>query len=188
MALSDRDLRKVINTKENSFEFSGKPSVNNMIEGQYAVEKKSNSNLAFYRKKFGKLWKSYMSSDGNQIVDKDLNVSGKVNSKITAHNLVFTKGPELTISSGAITITHSFHQIDTEGDASSDNLDRINGGVNGQILILKPASGSKTVVIRSDENNIYTSGDSSFSMDTTNDTSILLKDGGYWFQILNVSI
>ena len=66
----DRDTRKLFNTKENSFEFNGAPSISNMVDGQTAIQKKSNSQLALYKKKFGKLWKSYMTSDGNQIVDK----------------------------------------------------------------------------------------------------------------------
>ena len=108
-----------------------------MVDGQTAIQKKSNSQLAIYRKKFGKLWKSYMSSDGNQYVDKNLNVNGRTKSLITAKDLIFEEGPELTIDTGTITITHSFHTVDTESDASSDNLDQILGGRNGQILILK---------------------------------------------------
>ena len=72
MPLTDRDLRKLINTKQGSVEFQGKPSINGMVDGQVAIEKKSNSQLALYRKKYGKLWKTYMSSDGNQYVDKTL--------------------------------------------------------------------------------------------------------------------
>lgn len=68
----NRDTRRLQNTKQPSLEFTGKPSLNNMLEGQFAVEKQSNSQLAIYRKKFGQLWKSYMSSNGNQIVDKTL--------------------------------------------------------------------------------------------------------------------
>ena len=72
MPLTDRDLRKLINTKQSSIEFQGKPSINGMVDGQVAIEKKSNSQLALYRKKYGKLWKTYMSSDGNQYVDRTL--------------------------------------------------------------------------------------------------------------------
>ena len=72
MALTDRDMRKLSNTKQNSVEFQGKPSVHGMLDGQIAIEKQSNSQLALYRKKYGKLWKSYMSNDGNQYVDKTL--------------------------------------------------------------------------------------------------------------------
>ena len=72
MPLTDRDLRKLINTKQSSIEFDGIPSVNGMADGQVAIQKQSNSQLALYRKKYGKLWKMYMSSDGNQYVDKTL--------------------------------------------------------------------------------------------------------------------
>ena len=72
MALTDRALRKLINTKQSSIEFDGIPSVNGMADGQVAIEKKSNSQLALYRKKYGKLWKMYMSSDGDQYVDRRL--------------------------------------------------------------------------------------------------------------------
>ena len=72
MALTDRDLRKLANTKQGSIEFQGKPSVHGMLDGQLAIEKQSNSQLALYRKKYGKLWKSYMSSNGDQYVDKTL--------------------------------------------------------------------------------------------------------------------
>ncbi len=68
----NRDTRRIQNTKQDSVEFQGKPSLNGMIEGQIAIEKKSNSQLAIYRKKFGQLWKSYMSNNGDQYVDRAL--------------------------------------------------------------------------------------------------------------------
>ena len=68
----DRDTRRIQNTKQASVEFQGKPSLNGMVEGQIAIEKKSNSQLAIYRKKFGQLWKSYMSNNGDQYVDRTL--------------------------------------------------------------------------------------------------------------------
>jgi len=46
MALTDRDLRKLANTKQSSIEFHGKPSVHGMLDGQIAIEKQSNSQLA----------------------------------------------------------------------------------------------------------------------------------------------
>ena len=106
MAFSDRDIRKLINTKQSSIDFKGIPSNSNMLEGQIALHKKNNSLLALYRKKFGKLWKTYLSSDGNQIIDKNLNVGGITKSKVTAKNLVFEQGSTLEIASGVITITH----------------------------------------------------------------------------------
>ena len=94
MALLDRDIRKLINTKQSSVEFQGKPSLNGMVDGQVAIEKKSNSQIALYRKKYGKLWKMYMSADGNQYVDKTLSTHAlKYTSNFTdyrsfSHNFV----------------------------------------------------------------------------------------------------
>ena len=48
MPLTDRDFRKLVNTKQNSIEFLGKPSLHGMVDGQMAIEKKSNSQLALY--------------------------------------------------------------------------------------------------------------------------------------------
>jgi len=186
MALTERDLRKLINTKQSSSEFQGSPSISNMIDGQMAVQKESNNQLAIYRKKFGRLWKSYMSSNGDEYVKRNLNVKGKTKSRVTAKDLIFEKGPELTIDSGAITTINSFHTVDVES-SSSDNLDTINGGSNGQILILKPASASRTIVIRHDEGNIITSDGSNFSMNDGNDTAVLFKDDSKWFVLVTIN-
>lgn len=84
----DRDTRRLQNTKQPSMEFIGKPSLNNMLEGQFAVEKQSNSQLAIYRKKFGQLWKSYMSNNGDQIVDKTLTANAlKYTSRFTDYRI-----------------------------------------------------------------------------------------------------
>ena len=37
-------------------------------------------------------------------------------------------GVELTISGGEITVTKSYHDVDTQAGAASDDLDTINGG------------------------------------------------------------
>lgn len=65
---------------------------------------------------------------------------------------------ELTISSGAVTATGTRHSIDTEGDASSDFLDTINGGVDGQLLLLTAENTGRNVYL-TDNGNIEFSGD-----------------------------
>ena len=74
----DRQIRKLINSKQDVMEFSGTPSKNSLSDGQIAITKSNNSQLAVYRKKFGKLWKSYMSYDGVQYVDRDIIVKNNV--------------------------------------------------------------------------------------------------------------
>jgi len=74
----NRDIRKLINTKQDVTEFNGTPSVGGMSDGQIAITKSNNKQLALYRKKYGKLWKSYMSYDGNQYVEKNLTVKNDI--------------------------------------------------------------------------------------------------------------
>ena len=188
MAFSDRDIRKLINTKQSSIDFKGIPSNSNMLEGQIALHKKNNSLLALYRKKFGKLWKTYLSSDGNQIIDKNLNVGGITKSKVTAKNLVFEQGSTLEIASGVITITHSLHEVEVQGASGNDNLDTINGGISGQILILRAVKGARTVTIKDNEDNIFLPGGSDFALDTATDVAVLLKNGADWYVIVTASI
>lgn len=63
---------------------------------------------------------------------------------------------ELTIASGAITPTGVRHLVDTESDASTDDLDTISGGVDGQVLIISPANASRDIVIKDGTGNIET--------------------------------
>ena len=74
----NRQIRKLINNKQDVMEFSGVASKNSMGEGQVAIQKNNNGQLALYRKKFGKLWKSYMSYDGNQYVDRNMFVKNDI--------------------------------------------------------------------------------------------------------------
>ena len=65
----------------------------------------------------------------------------------------------LSISSGAITVTNSWHLVDTEGGASTDNLDTINGGTSGRVLILSTVSSARAVIV-TEAGNIYCGGNS----------------------------
>jgi hypothetical protein len=86
-------------------------------------------------------------------------------------------GPEVTIASSAITISSSYVRVDTEGDASTDDLDTINGGKIGQLLILRARNSSRTVVVK-DAGNLDIEGD--FTMNHSRDCIVLLciDDGG----------
>ena len=103
---------------------------------------------------------------GNAVVD------GKIN---------FGGSSELTINSGAVTITGSYHQIDTESDASSDDLDTINGGSIGDIVILRPSSSSRTVVVKDATGNLNLAGD--FSMGSAADLIVLMYQSFGWVEL-----
>jgi len=83
---------------------------------------------------------------------------------------------ELTISSGAVTITGVNHTIDTEADASTDDLDTINGGVDGEILMIRAENAARDVVIKSGTGNITTDDGEDITLDETEKVTFLQYD------------
>ncbi len=69
--------------------------------------------------------------------------------------LNMSSATELTISSGAVTATQGHHSIDTEGDASTDDLDTINSLEGNDLLFIFAANGDRTVRIRDGIGNIF---------------------------------
>lgn len=92
--------------------------------------------------------------------------------------LDFKTPTKLTIATGIITITQSFHTVDTESEAGSDDLVTISGGSVGRILILKAADDARTVVIKHGEDNIWLKGKEDVSLDDLEDGLILIYTAG----------
>lgn len=91
-------------------------------------------------------------------------------------------GSTLTISGGEITITESFHRIDTEGGAATDNLDTINGGSTGDLLILASIANARDPTLKDATGNLNLAGD--FTLSTIADTITLIKfSNGWWYEI-----
>lgn len=101
----------------------------------------------------------------------DLSDLGKLN---------FDDATTLAVSSGVITITQSYHYVDTEGGAASDDLDTINGGTAGDILYLRAADSSRTVVIKHGAGNIVTPNGNDYNLDNTDKVVVLIFDGTSW--------
>ena len=94
--MANRDIRRIINSKQDSLESTGNLSISSMSDGQVSIGKSTNELLSIRKKKYGRIYKSYMSSNGNQIVDKNLTVGGNLDVKghivgntfkIIAHNM-----------------------------------------------------------------------------------------------------
>lgn len=85
---------------------------------------------------------------------------------------------ELTISSGVITVTGANHNVDTESDAASDDLDTINGSVDGSLLYLRSNDDARTVVIKHGTGNIATFDGADITLDDTNKVAVLVYDAG----------
>jgi len=89
---------------------------------------------------------------------------------------------ELTISAGIVTATGGRHTIDTEGDAATDDLDTINGGTDGDILILNNADSTRDVTYKDATGNLHLSGD--FIANGISDTITLINYSGTdWFEL-----
>ena len=111
----------------------------------------------------------------NNNLTGDVLLQGTYTLKSTKIRGIFAldKGPNLTIDNGAVTATYSFHKVDTEGAAGTDDLTAINGGEEGMILHLMPAASTRDVVVK-DGTGIRTNGD--FTMDHTDDVIDLIYD------------
>ncbi len=86
-----------------------------------------------------------------------------------------------TISNGTIHISASFHTIETEDAAASDDLDTINGGEPGDTLILRAENGDRTAILKNATGNLHLAGN--FYLDNTRDTIQLVYDGAYWLEL-----
>lgn len=91
---------------------------------------------------------------------------------------------ELTISGGVVTATKTRHKIDTQSDASTDDLDTINGGQDNQLLILGAASSARTVVV-TQAGNLSLEASGPFSLTHMQDTIMLMYDSslGKWVEL-----
>jgi len=88
---------------------------------------------------------------------------------------------ELTIAAGVVTAAGSFHTVDTQSDDPTDDLDTINGGTAGNMLIISAADSARTVVAKDGTGNLLLAGD--FTMDNASDTLTLRYDGTNWVEL-----
>lgn len=91
-----------------------------------------------------------------------------------------TPGGTLTIAAGVITVTASQHGLDTEGGASSDNLDTINPLVAGRLLVLYSVNSAHDVVLRHAAGNIVIRTGADLTLATSNRPTILVGLPSYW--------
>ncbi|WP_425408096.1 hypothetical protein [Hyphococcus sp.] len=81
----------------------------------------------------------------------------------------------LEIASGAITVTGSMHKIDPESEASTDDLDTINGGTEGDWLIIHSATSSRDPTVKHGTGNIRLPGGTDFTMNTSSDWCLFYR-------------
>lgn len=130
------------------------------------------SDVQFYRSG-ANVWRTpdSLTVDGNFIASGNASVAGLFNLPRST----------LTISGGIVTVTQSCHLIDTEGGAATDNLDTINGGTDGDILILRSANAARDTTVKDGTGNLNIAGD--FTFTTPTDVIMLIYNGATWFEI-----
>jgi hypothetical protein len=119
-------------------------------------------------------------ASGVTIDDSD-NVSNVTN--LALDSIQFSAATELTIATGAVTITQSAHTIDTESDAASDDLDTISGGATGDVIYLRAVNDARTVVLKNGTGNILTYDGSDITLDEDHKTVSLIYNGTNWLQV-----
>lgn len=95
--------------------------------------------------------------------------------------LILNDATELTIATGIVNVTQSHHEIDTEGEVATDDLDTVSGGSNGQILVLRAHDNARTVVVKDGTGNLQLAGD--MTLDNILDSLTLIFDGTYWIEL-----
>tara|TARA_R110002020_G_scaffold2230_3_gene10423 strand:- start:31323 stop:32504 length:1182 start_codon:yes stop_codon:yes gene_type:complete len=105
--------------------------------------------------------------------------------------LEFTDATQLTIASGAITVTQNYHKVDTESDAGTDDLATITAGTDvaaGFVLHLRVESDARTVVIKNGTGgaaNLDIGAD--VTLDESYKTYSLVYDGTNWRPLMTFS-
>lgn len=94
---------------------------------------------------------------------------------------------ELTISSGSVTPTVAEHSIDTEGDASTDNLDNIvtTNLADGRMLLIRGENASRVVTVRNAQGGagqINTRGDVNVPLGVEK-YMLLQRRGSDWYEV-----
>lgn len=115
---------------------------------------------------------------------RDLGSTSKQWDQIHAKTLNLSGTAELTIDSGAVTVTQSLHTLDTEADAASDDLDTITAAAGmgaGAILILGPEDVARVVTLKNGTGNLVLNED--FILSAANRRILLQYDGTNWNEI-----
>jgi len=86
--------------------------------------------------------------DGQKITEGELNQQVRDNELWLKENIELGTDEVLEISNGSITITKSFHTVDTEDGAQEDELDTILGADSGRLLIIHSASAERVVTLK----------------------------------------
>jgi hypothetical protein len=116
----DRDTRNILNLKQPNLFSHGEVSTDGMSDGQITISKGYNQQTALSLKKDGKIYKTNMSSNGNQYVDRDITIKNNLNVSGTSNlNIVDIDGNTQIDGSVTIGVDDTGYDVKFFGDTAS---------------------------------------------------------------------
>jgi pectate lyase len=103
--------------------------------------------------------------------------------------VIYPLGSNLIVASAEITVPSNgvYFSVDTEGAAATDDLETINGGVDGRMIILRSYLTAQAVTIKDNVGNIRMAGGDFTFTSTTNRITLMfdasLGVSGIWYEI-----
>lgn len=96
------------------------------------------------------------------------------------NRIVLKDSTELTISSGAITVTQPYHSIDTESDASGDDLITITAAVGaGEMIYVRLANSARMINFKDGDGNLIIPG-GDYTLADPDEILCFIQDGTNW--------
>jgi len=148
-------------------------------EHQYGIDARQSNNLLILANRITNTAISKTIFQGTTSFE-DVQLYGNV---IVNNTFITPKPSTSVIAGGAITITSSYARVDTEAAAAADDLDTINGGQDGQRLVVQSASAARDVTLKDNTGNLRLAGD--FILSHTDDTIELIYNASIsrWCEI-----
>jgi hypothetical protein len=101
--------------------------------------------------------------------------------QVTGNSFSTTITRLVTVATGVVTAYLDWHTVDTEAAAATDDLDTINGGVDGDIKTFRAANSARDVVFKDGTGNMKLTGD--FTLNNVEDTITLRYMAGTWYEL-----
>ena len=113
-------------------------------------------------------------SPGEQLLSADLNAQLRDNLNFLKLNIALEEAVTLVINTGAVTKSQSHHVI--SGGGSPAELDTINGGAEGNVLLIRPST--DVITVKNGAGNIVCGND--ITLDNVDKYILLIFNGTNW--------
>ena len=119
------------------------------------------------------------------LTSADMNVHFRDDLNYLKENIGLGAVSELTIAAGVVTKAKAYHDIDTEADAASDELDTISGGSEGDVIFIRAENAARTVIVKdgiAGADNLDLGGNDIYLTDI-DQVICLIYDGTNWILV-----